>query len=140
MSKAEIFERQVTTLVSQASSKAGDAERLAGGASDKKVNWSIFGTLDLGEVADKWNVGIVMGQNCTRRGLDLGIAKCLPSKWLPCGGGGADAGTDIDVPHYRFSILGSLSMFDRWTSKVVAVTQGFSAHAPAPLIWSQSIR
>ena len=99
ISKAEIFEGQVATVVSQSASKAGDAERLAGGASDKKVNWSIFGAFDFGEVAAEGDVGIMMSEHSAGRGFDLGIAKRLPAKWLPCGGRGADARADVDVAH-----------------------------------------
>lgn len=100
ISKAEIFEGQVATVVSQSASKASDAEGLAGGASDKKVNWSIFGSLDLGEVADERGVGVVVGQHGAGRGFDLGITKRLPAKRLPCRGRRADAAAHIDVAHH----------------------------------------
>jgi hypothetical protein len=47
---------------------------LAGGASDKKVNWPIFVALDLSEVAVQRYVGIMVREHRARRGFDLGEA------------------------------------------------------------------
>jgi hypothetical protein len=41
-SKLDESEGQVATRISQSSSKAGDAEGLARGASDQKVNWAVL--------------------------------------------------------------------------------------------------
>jgi hypothetical protein len=99
ISKPEKLERQVATVVSQSASKAGDAERLAGGASDKKVNWPIFVGSDRGEVAVKRNIGVMVRQHSARECLDLGEEGGLPSERMPGGGCGFDAGTDGAVPH-----------------------------------------
>jgi hypothetical protein len=79
ISKPEKFQREVATLSIQSRSKAGDAEILAGGSSDKKVNWSIFVASYFGEVAAERDGGIVVGQDGARRSFDLGEAQSLPA-------------------------------------------------------------
>jgi hypothetical protein len=83
ISKAEVFKREVATLSCQSLSEAGDAEVLAGGASDKKVNWPIFVALDGGEVAVERRIGIVVRQHGARRGLDLAVGSRLPAERAP---------------------------------------------------------
>jgi hypothetical protein len=81
----------LTTLSVQSRSATGDGEVLAGGASDKKVNWAIFIASDGGEVPVQRHVGIVVGEDGARRGLNLAVCGGLPPERLPSDGAGADA-------------------------------------------------
>ena len=100
ISKAEIFERQVTTLVIQSASKPGDAERLAGGAADKKVNWSDIGCPYFSEVPEQRRLRIAVRQHGAREGFNLGIGGALPAKRFPRCRGGADAAAHVKVAHH----------------------------------------
>jgi hypothetical protein len=99
ISKAEIFEGQVATFVSQSASKAGDTERLAGGSSDKKVNWAIILRSDRREVAMQGCVGIVMRQHGAGECLDFAECGGFPTERVPGDGRGFDAGAYREVSH-----------------------------------------
>jgi hypothetical protein len=60
VSKPKKLKDQVATVVIQSASQAGDAERLAGGSSDKKVNCCILICSYGGEIAVQWHAWIVM--------------------------------------------------------------------------------
>jgi hypothetical protein len=60
LSKSAKLKGQVATVVIQSTSEAGDGEGLAGGSSDKKVNWSILIALNCGEVAMQRHIRIMM--------------------------------------------------------------------------------
>jgi hypothetical protein len=70
-SQAKIPEGQVTTRVRHSSAETGDAERLAGGSADKKVNCSIVILGDGREVAVQRDAGPARGEDCARERLDL---------------------------------------------------------------------
>jgi hypothetical protein len=99
VSQPKIFEGQVTAVIIQASSEARDAEGLAGGSSDQKVNWVILASLNGGEVAVKRNVGIVVRQHGAREGLDLAESHRTPAKRRPRNCRGLDAATHAQVSH-----------------------------------------
>jgi hypothetical protein len=83
VNKAKIFEGQVATSVCQSFAQTGDAERLAGGSSDKKVNWSIFVSLDGGEVAMQGDVRIMMLKNRSWKLLYFAEESGGPSQRMP---------------------------------------------------------
>jgi hypothetical protein len=71
-SNGKIGEEEVASRVSQPGSKAGNAERLARGSSNEKVNCVIGPFLKAGHVAAVGDAGIVMRQDSARERLDLG--------------------------------------------------------------------
>jgi hypothetical protein len=83
VSKLKKLECQVATVVGQPASKSSDRERLAGGSSDKKVNWAILIGSDGREVAMKGNIRIVMGQDGSRECLDFAKRCRPPSERMP---------------------------------------------------------
>jgi hypothetical protein len=91
ISKPEVFEGQVATLVSQSASKAGDREGLAGRSSDKKVNWAILIGSDRGEIAVTGRVRIMVLEQGARERLDLAIRSGFPSERMPGDGCGLNA-------------------------------------------------
>jgi hypothetical protein len=95
ISKPEIFKGEVATLSIQAGSEACNGEVLTGGSSDKKVNWPIFVTSNGGEVAVQRYVGIMVGEDGARCGLDLAVSGGLPAERLPGHSRRADAGTYV---------------------------------------------
>jgi hypothetical protein len=99
ISKPEKLERQVATVVSQSASKAGDAERLAGGSSDKKVNWPIFVGSDRREVAVQRDLRIVMLEDGSRERFDLAESSSFPTEGMPCNRGGFYSRADAEIPH-----------------------------------------
>jgi hypothetical protein len=99
ISKPKVFERQVAAVVSQSASKAGDAERLAGGSSDKKVNWPILIGSNGGEVAVKRGVRVMVLQHGARERFDFAERGSAPAKRMPRNRSGLDAGTDGEIPH-----------------------------------------
>jgi hypothetical protein len=94
VSKPKIFEGQVATVIIQPASKSSDRERLAGGSSDKKVNWAIFIASDRGEIPVQGHIGIVVFQNGAGERLDLAERSGFPAKRVPSDGRGLDAGAD----------------------------------------------
>jgi hypothetical protein len=97
LSKPKKLECQVATVIGQTASKSSDRERLAGGSSNKKVDWLILPALDRGEVAMQRDIGIVMAQHGARESLDLAVERRLPPERLPSARRGGDAGTDVTV-------------------------------------------
>jgi hypothetical protein len=81
-SKFKELEREFATLVIHAASQSGDGEGLAGGSSNKKVNWSCIGS-DAGEVAMVRNSGVSVAQQLARKGVDLCEPCGLPSQRTP---------------------------------------------------------
>jgi hypothetical protein len=97
--KLEKFEGQVATVVSHSASKAGDREALAGGSSDKKVNWAIFVASDRSEVAVTRCVWVMMLEHGAGERLDFAERSGFPAKRMPSDGCGLDAGADAQVSH-----------------------------------------
>ena len=83
ISKAEKLERQLAALVSHASSKAGDREGLAGGASDKKVNCAILIGSDGGEVPMQRDLRIVVSEDSAGERFNFAERGSFPSKRVP---------------------------------------------------------
>jgi hypothetical protein len=99
VNKAKECEREVATRVIQSLSESGDAECLAWGSSDQKVDWLVLSSSDSCEVSMKWCGWVVVGENCAGKGFDLGEEGWLPPEVMPPGGGGFDAGADRSVNH-----------------------------------------
>jgi hypothetical protein len=97
ISKAEKFEGQVATVVAQAASEAGDAEGLAGGSANKKVNCPIIICSDGGEVAMERDLRVMVGEDSAREGLDLAERGGFPAQRVPGDGCGFDAGADREI-------------------------------------------
>jgi hypothetical protein len=79
LSKPKKLKGQVATVISQPASKSCNAERLARGSSDKKVNCPILICSNGGEVAMQRRLGIVVGQNGAREWLNLAEESWLPT-------------------------------------------------------------
>jgi hypothetical protein len=94
VSKAKKLKGQVATVVCQSRSEPGDAERLAGGSSDKKVNWFIRPLLEFGHVAEVRHVGVVVREHRRRERFDFAERHRLPAERVPCNGRGFDAAAD----------------------------------------------
>ena len=71
LSKPKKFEGQVATVIGQAASKARDRERLAGGSSNKKVDWFIFVLPNVREVAVQRGCGPARFQDRAGKWFDL---------------------------------------------------------------------
>jgi hypothetical protein len=93
------LEGQVTTVIAQASSESCDREGLAGGSSNKKVNWVIFVALDGREVPMQGDIGIVVGQHGAGKSLNLGEEGGLPAKMVPSCCRGFNARANATVSH-----------------------------------------
>jgi hypothetical protein len=102
-SNCTIDEHEVATLVIQALSEAGDAEGLARGAADKKVNCMVGPLLEFGHVAVIRHVRIVVGEQRRREieaariivvGIELREERRLPAQRVPGLRCRLDAGAD----------------------------------------------
>ena len=102
VSKSHELKGQVATVVVQSASEASNAEGLAGGASNEKVDLAILVPFDGGEVAVQRHAGIVVFEHGARERLDLGEGGGRPAERMPCKGCGFDAGADRDVSHLAF--------------------------------------
>jgi hypothetical protein len=91
LSKSKKLERQVTTVVSHPASESGDAERLAWGSTDEKVNLPCGVCFDLREVAMILNLRVMMGENSRGEFLNLRETCCAPAERFPRYGCGLDA-------------------------------------------------
>ena len=82
------FKGEVPALVGQRFAQAGHAECLAGGAATEHIGGRDFtgqhAPRDGGHVAQVGNAGVVVGQNSTREGFNLGQPCGLPSNRMPC--------------------------------------------------------
>jgi hypothetical protein len=141
ISKPKKFERQVATAVSQSASEAGDTERLAGGSSDKKVNWSDMVFLNVGEVAEqRRGIGLravaiiveigglrakAMLQHRAWEGFDLAETSGGPAQRMPSCRGGLDAAANGKIPH-RPNPIGSRSHSERAGSKARRARSAFT--------------
>lgn len=101
VSQPKIFERQVTAVVIQAAAAAGEAEGLAGGSADKKVNWPIVVGSNRREIAVARHVGIMVCQNGAGERLDFAERGRRPSERMPGDGCGFNARADGEIPHNR---------------------------------------
>jgi hypothetical protein len=99
LSKFKKLKGEVATVVAQSASKSCNAEGLAWGSSDKKVNWSILISPYCGKITVARHVGIVMRQHGARKCLNLREECGLPAHMVPSGGGGLNAAADGSVPH-----------------------------------------
>lgn len=99
-SKPAKLDGQVATRVLQAASSAGDGERLAGSSSGQNVDRA-RGSIDAGEVATVFDIGVAVRQQ--RRAERINLSKpCRPeSEWRPGDRGRFDTGTDRGVSHWR---------------------------------------
>ena len=118
-SKATKVERQVATRVIQAEALAGDAETLAGGASNKKVDWSDIGTRDPGEVAQVGDMGEAMRKHRTREGVDLRERHGCPAEFFPGNACRLNPAAHGEIPHHaaflRFRLVGASSSATRFS-------------------------
>lgn len=99
LSQREELKREVAARIVQAEALSCDAEGLAGGSANKKVNWSDMVGLDLCEVAEKGGE-VLAGlpavvifdrhgaeavlQDGARELVDLAHAGAFPAQGLPC--------------------------------------------------------
>ncbi len=105
---------EVAARVVQSESLSRDAEGLAGGAADKKVNWSDMVLLDLREVPEEGKdvafraVAMIPidGQRAqpllkhgAREGVDLGKTGRCPAERMPGDGCGLDAAANAQIAH-----------------------------------------
>jgi hypothetical protein len=104
-SQRKELKREVAARIVQSEALSCDAEGLAGGASDKKVNWSNVVLLNLSEVAEHRREVLARGpavvvidrhsaeamlKDGPRELVDLAYAGAFPSERLPCGRGRLD--------------------------------------------------
>jgi len=89
-SKRTKFKGQVATRVIHSEALAGDREGLAGGSSDKKVNWADIRSLYLGEVAQIGHMRVMVLEHGTWERLDLGERNGRPAQRMPSCGGSFD--------------------------------------------------
>src|SRR6056297_898679 len=99
ISKPEIFEGQVATVVGHSLSEPGDAEGLTGRSSDKKLNCIMVSRLYLREIAPQRHVRVPMLQHRARERFDFRKESRPPSERRPRFGRGLDAGTDGPEDH-----------------------------------------
>tara|TARA_R100001594_G_C3904021_1_gene231596 strand:+ start:122 stop:565 length:444 start_codon:yes stop_codon:yes gene_type:complete len=87
-------EGQVTTVIVQSSSESCNAEALAGGSSDKKVNCSgSFSKVVIGDVSEVRYRRPMMRQHGARKLFNFGKPLRLPSEGFPGEAGGFDTRT-----------------------------------------------
>jgi hypothetical protein len=94
LSQPKILERQVAAVVVQPAAESGDAEGLAGGASDKESNRPILACADRREVAMKRNPRVSVLKDRPRERVDLGIEGRLEAVRGPRHRRGLDAAAD----------------------------------------------
>ena len=99
MSKSAKLKGEVTTVVIQSTSETGNAEGLAGGSADEKVDFSILVFLNGGEVAVQRNFRITVLKDCAWERLNLREKRRLPTHVMPSGGGGFDAAAYRPISH-----------------------------------------
>jgi hypothetical protein len=94
LSDRKVREHEVSSRVFEALAETRDAEGLAGGSSDKKLNWFIRPLLEFGHIAEVRHVGVVVREHRRRERFDLAERHRLPAEWVPCDGCGFDAAAD----------------------------------------------
>jgi hypothetical protein len=97
VSQAKIFEGQVPAGVGHSLAKSGDAERLAGRSSDKKVNCIVIPCIDFSEVAAQRHGGVMVMQHRAGEGFDFRKESRAPAQRLPRYGSGLNPGTNAAV-------------------------------------------
>lgn len=100
---AKIDEGEVATRVSQPLAQPGDAEGLAGRASDENIDSCIRPAPELGHVAPVGHLRIMVGEHRAREGLDLGEGQRLPAERDPRNARRLDAGADGEEAHHAVS-------------------------------------
>jgi hypothetical protein len=83
-SKAAKLERQVATVVIEPTTESRDAERLARGSTDEKIDSCILSLSDRGEIAMARDLWVVMRKHGSGEWFDLREESRLPAQWLPC--------------------------------------------------------
>jgi len=97
VNQSQIDEGQVAARIVQSFSKPGDAEGLAGGSTNEKIDSCIRPFLKTGHVAPVRDAWVMMGENRRWERLDLAESDGAPAERLPCDAGGLDAAADAQI-------------------------------------------